>query len=78
MSQVPLYSRVTTRTSVGSSPGTYYRGTSLIRTPTQWDPEVALCLGTYGDPMGVGVSYERGTPAPDKKLSSNFSNVLLN
>jgi len=23
---------------------------------------VALCLGTYGDPWGVGVSYERGTP----------------
>jgi len=21
-----------------------------------------LCLGTYGDPMGVGVSYERGVP----------------
>jgi len=26
------------------------------------DPTVRLCLGTYGDPMGVGVSYERGTP----------------
>ena len=25
-------------------------------------PTVALCLGTYGDPMGVVVSYERGTP----------------
>ena len=23
----------------------------------------ALCLGTYDDPMGVGVSYERATPA---------------
>jgi len=23
---------------------------------------VALCLGTCGDPRGVGVSYERGTP----------------
>jgi len=23
---------------------------------------VALCLGTYGDPRGVGVFYERGTP----------------
>ena len=22
---------------------------------------VALCLGTYGHPRGVGVSYERGT-----------------
>ena len=26
------------------------------------DPAVALCLGTYGGPRGVGVSYERGTP----------------
>jgi hypothetical protein len=23
---------------------------------------VALCLGTYGDPRGVGASYERGIP----------------
>jgi len=30
--------------------------------PPPLDPTVALCLGTYGDPMGVGVSYERGTP----------------
>ena len=39
-----------------------YRGTSLTRTPPPQDPTVALCLGTYGDPMGVGVSHERGTP----------------
>jgi len=26
------------------------------------DPTAALCLGTYGDPRGVGVSYGRGTP----------------
>ena len=26
------------------------------------DPFVALCLETYDDPIGVGVSYERGTP----------------
>ena len=25
---------------------------------------MALCLGTYGSPRGVGVSYERGTPVP--------------
>ena len=25
-------------------------------------PTVALCIGTYGDPRGVGVYYERGTP----------------
>ena len=33
------------------------------KNPTpSYDPTVALCLGTYGGPMGVGVSYERGTP----------------
>ena len=36
-----------------------YRGTSLIRTPP---PRRTLQLGTYGDPKGVDVSYERGTP----------------
>ena len=25
------------------------------------DPTVALCLGTYGDPGGVGVSSDRDT-----------------
>ena len=30
--------------------------------PPPQDPAVALCLGTYGDARGVGVSYERGTP----------------
>jgi len=29
--------------------------------PPPKDPTVALCLGPYRDPMGVGVSYERGT-----------------
>ena len=28
------------------------------------DPTVALCLGTYGDPMGMGVFYGRGSPVP--------------
>ena len=27
-----------------------------------YDPTVGLCLGPYGVPRGVGVSYERGTP----------------
>ena len=27
--------------------------------PPPWYPTVALCLGTYGGPRGVGVSYER-------------------
>ena len=30
--------------------------------PPPQDPTVALCPGTCGDPRGVGVSYERGTP----------------
>jgi len=34
--------------------------TIRINTPPQ-DPTVSLCLGTYGDPTEVGVSYERGT-----------------
>ena len=32
------------------------------KNPPRVNPTVALCLGTYGDPGGVGVSYERGTP----------------
>ena len=30
--------------------------------PPRRNPTVALCLGIYGDPMGLAVSYERGTP----------------
>ena len=30
--------------------------------PPPKDPTGGLCPGTYGDPRGVGVSYERGTP----------------
>ena len=41
---------------------THYTGTSLIRTSPPFNPTVVLCLGPYGDPVGVGVSYERGTP----------------
>ena len=32
------------------------------KNPSPIHPTVALCLGTYGDPWGVGASYERGTP----------------
>ena len=46
-----------------------YRGTSLIRKIPPVGPysgpmprNLSLCLGTYGDPMRVGVSHERGTP----------------
>ena len=40
-----------------------YRGTLLIKNADSSDPAVAMFLGTYGDARGVGVSYERGTPA---------------
>ena len=40
-----------------------YRGVPRSQeTASPNDPTLALCLGTYGDPRGVGVSYERGTP----------------
>ena len=45
-----------------------YRGASLIGTPPPWDPAVALCPGTYGDPRGVGVSYKRSTPVEPSRL----------
>ena len=32
----------------------------MRNTPPQ-DPTVALCLGTCGNPKGVGISFERGT-----------------
>ena len=35
-----------------------YRGTSLMRTPPFEDPSVALCLGIYGEPRGLGVANE--------------------
>ena len=39
------------------------------------DPAAALCVGTYGDPVGVGprewaFSYERGTPAGAQQLQT--------
>ena len=33
------------------------------------DTTVALFLGTYGDPRGLGVSYGRGTPVIKASLS---------
>ena len=40
---------------------------SYAKTSTQ-DPSVALCIGTYDVPTGVGVSYERGTPVPAVRI----------
>ena len=42
--------------------GSEYRGTSLIRPPPPVGPYSSPCLGIYGDPRGVSVSYERSTP----------------
>ena len=46
---------------------------SLIRTPPSNDPSVGLCLGTYGGPRGMGVSYEGGKPANGQGLTSERS-----
>ena len=35
-------------------------------TPPPLDLTVALCLGTYCNRRGVGVSHERGTPVSDR------------
>ena len=45
----------------GNSPALRPKGVlcSSETTPPQ-DPTVALCLGTYGGPRGLVVSYERG------------------
>ena len=49
-----------------------YRGTSLIRNTPPSDPTVALCIGTSGDPRGVGVLYERGVPVQIFKAAEVF------
>ena len=40
-----------------------------IRPPPSLDPTVALYLGHWGDPMGVGVSHERGTPGMGRDVT---------
>jgi len=65
MSEVPLYWVWQHRPD---EPGALYRilvqGYLAHKKHPPYDPTVALFLGTYRDPMGVGVSYERGTPVP--------------
>ena len=39
-----------------------YRGTSLIKNITPYDPTVGQRLGPYAGPRGVALSYEQGTP----------------
>ena len=46
-----------------STPHTQAASAALATAEQTLFATVDLCLGTYGDPMGVGVSYERGTPA---------------
>ena len=41
--------------------GAVCRVTLLQRTPPPVGPYSSPCLGTFGDPKGVGVSYERGS-----------------
>ena len=44
---------------------------SLAHTPPPpLGPTVAPCLGTYGDPRGVGVSYEQGPPVPTGQVTN--------
>ena len=65
MSEVAMYhgtARGERETCIATYTAVMYRGTSLIRETPPWDPTVALCLGTSGDPRVMGVSYERGTP----------------
>ena len=38
-----------------------YRGTSLIRKRPPLGTYCSICLGPYGGPRGVAVSYERVT-----------------
>ena len=42
-------------------------------TPPPQDPTVALCLGFFDDPRGMGVSYERGTPAREESATGATS-----
>jgi hypothetical protein len=36
------------------------------------DPTAGICLGTYGGLMGLGVSYERGTPVTGVRAAIRF------
>ena len=33
-----------------------------LEPPPPYDPTAAVCPETYGGPVGLGISYERGTP----------------
>ena len=48
--------------------------------PPPQDPTVALFLGTYGDPRGVGVSYQRDTPAapPETRNPKHGARTIRN
>ena len=66
MSEVPLYVAADSGQAAGMrgwGDPAGYRGSSLIRSTPPVGPCSSLMPRTYGDPSGVGVSYERGTPA---------------
>ena len=42
------------------------------------DPTAGLCLGAYGGPRGVAVSYERGTPVEVRTLRGPISILVPN
>ena len=50
-----------------------YRGTSLIRNCFLLGPYMGLCLGSYGGPGGVEVSYEQGTPVRNSMFGDHVS-----
>ena len=54
---------------------TGYRGSSPISNTSLQDPAVALCLGTYGDPGGVGVSHGQGTPVRAERVGRPRASV---
>ena len=49
-----------------------------MMTPPPWDPKVALSLGTYGDPRGMGVPYERGIHVDERVNGSGGSQRDMN
>ena len=51
--------------------------TSSLKIPPQQSTSVALCLGTYSEPMEMGVSFERGTPVVVVKTEYESEGLLL-
>ena len=43
------------------------------KTSFPWDPIIGLCLGPCGDPKGVSIAYERGTPVSGRIVLKDIS-----